>query len=175
MFQQPQQNWTLCNRHNSCVPMGYVFRRKKKKLGKSLTLSHIRFMPTRDLARLPQELPFQGRDFHPTTVLPQFQEGGLLGYGKQVQVETFLRPEYTREPEGCITYEYRDWGSLEPLVHDVQRGDYRPFHQLVSSRNYIKVILFFYITKTEFSIRILVDVVLVKLASNQHSSTRQVY
>ena len=96
------------------------------------------FMPTRDLCILPQELPYQQYAFRQTTYIPQMFCGGPEGYALHTQIESALRPEHTRDPDSCNTYEYRDWGGIQPLPCEWQQSDYRPLHFGVHTRNDIK-------------------------------------
>jgi hypothetical protein len=95
-------------------------------------------MPTRDLFLLPQELPFQNRDFVQTRHIPQMGCGGPDGYTNQVQVETCLREKSSRDPRGCNIYEFRDLGNVIPLLCAWQQPDYRPLYFAEDTRNYIK-------------------------------------
>jgi hypothetical protein len=99
---------------------------------------NIGFMPTRDLCLLPQELPFQNRDFCQTRHIPQMGCGGLEGYRDQVDIETDLREQLTRNVKGCNIYEFRDHGNVIPLICDWQKADYRPIHYSEDTRNYVK-------------------------------------
>jgi hypothetical protein len=96
------------------------------------------FIPTRDLARIPEELPFQNRDFFPNVSMPAKFDGSTAGYALHTSMETCLRPEHTREPSSCHTFEFRDWASFMPLTHNWQQPDYRPLHFTEASRQYIK-------------------------------------
>lgn len=96
------------------------------------------FMPTRDLCILPQELPFQQRAFDQTTNIPQMFCGGPEGYALHTQIESSLRPEHTRDPGSCNTYELRDWGSLQYLPCGWQQPDFRPLQEQIHTRNDVK-------------------------------------
>lgn len=87
------------------------------------------FFPTRDVCILPQELPYQQYAFYQTTNLPQMFGGNQEGYLKQVSIETGLRPEHSRDPDSCNTYEFRDYGGIQPLPCEWQQADFRPLHQ----------------------------------------------
>lgn len=96
------------------------------------------FMPTRDIAILPQELPFQNYAFHQTSNLPQMGVGGNDGIAQQVDIESTLREQSTRPVNGCIVYEFRDMGNFIPLICAWQQPDYRPLYFSHSTRQIIK-------------------------------------
>ena len=98
-------------------------------------------MPTRDICILPQELPYQQRAFEHNLggrAIPQMFCGGTEGYTRQVHIETGLRQQSTRDPDGCVVYEFRDYGNMQPLPCEWQRPDMRPLHFTQNTRNDIK-------------------------------------
>jgi len=95
-------------------------------------------MPVRDLSRLPQEMPYQNRQFRETTTLPQMGAGGGSGISQQVDIESTLREQTTRPTGGCNVYEFRDWGNWRPMMCEWQQPDYRPIHYTNFPRMLIK-------------------------------------
>jgi len=85
-------------------------------------------MPSRDLMKLPQEMPYQNRAFHETATKPQMGSGGGDGIAQHVDVESTLREQTTRLPGGCNVYLFRDGGNFYPMPCDWQQPDYRPLH-----------------------------------------------
>ena len=75
-----------------------------------------------------------------TTNIPQMFGGNQEGYLKQVSIETGLRPEHTRDPDSCNTYEFRDYGGIQPLPCEWQQADFRPLHHQRAghTRNLVK-------------------------------------
>ena len=96
------------------------------------------FMPTRDIAILPQELPYQNYAFHQTTHIPQMGCGGNDGIAQQVDIETTLREQTTRPTGGCNVYEFPHWMGFRPLQCEWQMPDFRPLYMTHFPRQLIK-------------------------------------
>jgi len=95
------------------------------------------FMQARMYCRNPRDPPFQDYAFQQTSYLPSMGCGGADGIAQQVDIETSLREQMTKDPQSCRTYEYRDW-LLTPLLSNWQQPDYRPLYYTSDSRQEIK-------------------------------------
>lgn len=91
------------------------------------------FRGTREMFLLPQELPFQNREFYQQTTIPWMSD-----FGDHAMTETSLREMTSRDPKGCKIYEFRDMGNFRPLTYEWQQPDYRPLFFQENSRNFIK-------------------------------------
>ena len=88
----------------------------------------------------PVEDPFLNRDFIPNvgTTAPQVFCGGQEGYARQVQLNTELREQMTRDPRSCNNFLLRDGGNMQYLPCEWQQPDYRPHTFTVWPRQMVK-------------------------------------
>lgn len=124
----------VCNNDNdgtchSCHVPGFDYRAVCKAKG---------FINVRDLGNLARDPPYQDYAFFRSKGIPQMTSGGPIGIGIHTDIESSLRQNMSRDPDGCHTYEFRDYGAPVPMPYLWQQPDYRPLHFTDSTRQFVK-------------------------------------